>query len=57
MKHLILAATLGAFAAAVLLPATAVISSTGAFAAQKSQKAGKKTAKKPAQKKKSMQGM
>jgi len=55
MKHLIVAAMLGAFGAAVLLPASAVISSEPAFAAQK--KAAKKPAKKPAQKKKTMQSM
>jgi hypothetical protein len=51
MKHLIVAAMLGAFGAAILLPATAVIGSTPAFAGQKSGKAAKKTAKKPAKKK------
>jgi hypothetical protein len=51
MKHLIIAAMLGAFGAAMLLPATAVIGSTAAFAAQKSGKAAKKAAKKPAKKK------
>jgi hypothetical protein len=48
MKHLIVAAMIAAFGAAVLLPATAVISSEPAFAAQKK---AKKTAKKPAKKK------
>ena len=56
MKHLIIAATVAAFSAAMLLPATAVIGSTAAFAAQKSAKPMKKSAKKPA-KKKTMQTM
>jgi hypothetical protein len=51
MKHLIIAAMLVAFGAATLLPATAVIGSTAAFAGQKSGKMAKKTAKKPAKKK------
>jgi hypothetical protein len=57
MKHLIVAVMLGAFGAAVLLPASAVISSKAAFAAQKTGKTAKKSAKKPAQKKKTMQSM
>jgi hypothetical protein len=51
MKHLIIAVMLTGFGAAMLLPATAVIGSTAAFAAQKSGKAAKKSAKKPAKKK------
>jgi len=46
MKKLIVAATLAAFGAGVVLPAAPIIGSSGAFAAQKSSaKAKKKSAK------------
>jgi hypothetical protein len=57
MRQLVIAAMIGAFGAAVVLPAAAVISSGTAFAAQKSSKMAKKPAKKPAQKKKTAPSM
>jgi hypothetical protein len=51
MKRVLVAATLCAFGAAVLLPAAAVISSNAAFAAQKTGKTAKKPAKKAPKKK------
>ncbi len=57
MKQLVIAAMIGAFGAAVVLPTAAVIGSGTAFAAQKSSKTTKKTAKKPAQKKKTTPSM
>lgn len=51
MKRLVIAAILCAFGAAVVLPAAAVISSEGAFAAQKSGKTAKKATKKAPKKK------
>jgi hypothetical protein len=54
MKKLIVAATLAAFSAGVVLPAAPIIGSNGAFAAQKTTgktaKMKKKAAKKPSKK-------
>jgi hypothetical protein len=45
MNRLLIGATVAAFGAAVVLPAAAIIGSTGAYAAQKT--AGKTAKKKP----------
>jgi hypothetical protein len=51
MRKLILAATIAAFGAGVVLPAASIIASDGAYAAQKkSAKTAKKSTKKPKKK-------
>jgi hypothetical protein len=49
MKKLIVAATLAAFGAGVVLPAAPIIGSSGAFAAQKSAAKAKKKSRTKAQ--------
>jgi hypothetical protein len=51
MRKLILAATVAAFGAGVVLPAASIITSDGAYAAQKSGKTAKKKAAKKSKKK------